>query len=80
MFSRCIGQFNKKGGMKMFKIYHRTWWKHNKQWPNGLEPCIGKSHFIGKCYDEKTARTLCQQWNDNNESGELSDKAEYEEI
>lgn len=64
----------------MFKVYHRTWWQENKSWSNGLEPCLGEKHFIDRCYDEETARDLCKEWNDNNEPGRLSDKAEYEEI
>lgn len=64
----------------MFKIFHRTWWKENPSWPNGLEPCPGKKYYIGKCYEEETARELCKEWNDNNVAGRLSNKAEYEEV
>ena len=63
----------------MFKVYHRTWWKESKGWPDGLEPCAGEKHLIGKVYDEEIAREMCQDWNNNNEAGRLSDKAEYEE-
>lgn len=63
----------------MFKVYHRTWWKHNQEWPKGLEPQIGKSHFIDEVETEEEARALCKEWNNENDPGELSDKAEYEE-
>jgi len=61
----------------MFKVFHRTWWKHGD---NGRVPGVGKSHFIDEVETEAEARELCKEWNRVHEAGELSDKAEYEEV
>jgi len=64
---------------KYYDVFHRTWWKYNSTWPNGLEPQIGKRHYI-KChvtYDD--AKELCDNYNAIYDPGDLSDKAEFEE-
>jgi hypothetical protein len=66
--------------MEKFKVFHRTWWKESKGWPNGLEPQAGTRHHIATVYEEDTARELCEEWNNNNEAGRLSDKAEFERV
>ncbi len=64
-----------------YRVFTRTWWKNNPDWPNGLEPCAsGRKTTIQKrvaTYDE--ARSICQVWNANHEPGRLSRKAEFEE-
>ena len=63
----------------MYKAFTRTWWKHNKEWTNGLEPHAGRKCTIKKNIDtEEEAHSICQVWNANNKPGKLSRKAEYE--
>jgi len=62
-----------------YKVFHRTWWKQNPSWPNGLEPCGGKKRKIGFANTEAAARDMCMVWNAKHKSGPLSDKAEYEQ-
>lgn len=64
--------------MNNFRIFHRTWWKHNPDWPNGLEPCPGRKIHIGYASTEEEARAMCKSWAKYHAPGDLSDKAEYE--
>ena len=67
--------------MENFEIFHRTWWKRNKNWPDGLEPWVGKSRHIGFAETETEARQMCEEWNEKYKTAEqieLSDKAEFQ--
>lgn len=64
----------------MYKVFKRTWWKDNPDWPNGLEPEAGKKHYICKVRTEEEAIIACEAWNNNNDPGRYSMKAEYEEL
>lgn len=63
----------------MYKVFHRTWWRDNPDWPDGLEPHIGRKTTLGYASSEEDARALCQEYNSTHEPGRLSRKAEYEE-
>jgi hypothetical protein len=63
----------------VYRVFHRTWWKENLAWPNGLEPEAGEKHEIETVETEKEARELCREWNRKHAPGRYSDKAEYEE-
>ena len=63
-----------------YRIFHRTWWKHNKNWPDSREPCAGKQIFVSWADTELKAQELCMQWNLNHKQGLYSDKAEYSEV
>jgi len=58
----------------MYKVFHRTWWKP------GRVPGVGNSYFIDEVETEEEARALCKEWNEEHDPGELSDKAEYDEV
>ena len=63
----------------MYRVFTRTWWKHNAEWPNGLEPCPGRKTVIHRRVEtEDEARKLCQEYNRTHKPGKLSRKAEYE--
>lgn len=64
----------------MYRTFTRTWWKENPKWPNGLEPCIGASHYQARFYSEDDARRFCEEYNATHEAGRLSRKCEYEEV
>ncbi len=64
--------------IKNYRIYHRTWWKHNKEWPDGLEPHAGHKKHIGYADSLAEAQEICTDWNNDHLPGELSDKAEFE--
>ena len=61
-----------------YKIFTRTWWKVNHQWPNGLEPHAGRKYTIDHASTEEEARKICREYNDTHNPGKLSRKAEYE--
>lgn len=63
----------------MYKVFHRTWWRDNPEWPGGLEPHVGRKTTLGYASSEDDARALCQEYNSTHEPGRLSRKAEYEE-
>jgi len=64
-----------------FNVFHRTWWRFNSDWPDELEPCVGRKHYIQKkIWSEDEARSIAQEWNSKHNEGRLSDKAEYEEV
>jgi len=64
--------------MNRYRIFHRTWWQRNPDWPDGREPGVGPSRFICWAETETEARQICQRWNATHDPGHLSDKAEYE--
>jgi len=64
----------------MYKIFHRTWWRHNPDWPDGREPGVGRPITIKYVNTEEEARLACFSWNKAHDPGFLSDKAEYEFI
>ena len=61
-----------------FKVFTRTWWKVNKEWPNGLEPHMGRKKVIGYASSFEQAKQMCDEFNNNNNPGKLSRKAEFE--
>lgn len=69
----------KKSTFTYYNVFHRTWWRRNPDWPNGLEPEAGERHYIARGVTYEHARELCQEWNAAHDPGELSDKAEFEE-
>jgi len=65
----------------MFKVFARTWYRENSEWPDGLEPFAGKKYIIHKgVQTEHEAQVLCREWNSRNKPGKLSKKAEYTRI
>jgi hypothetical protein len=60
-----------------YTVFHRTWWRKNSDWPNGLEPAPGRQKFIATVETEEEAQALCKQWCRDHAPGVLSDKAEY---
>lgn len=63
----------------MYRVFHRTWWRINPDWPNGLEPHAGRKVFIGLASSEEKAQLMCRTYNKENTAGKLSRKAEYED-
>jgi hypothetical protein len=61
-----------------FRIFSRTWWRPNVNWPQGLEPHAGRKHTIGFADTEEAARDMCRVYAANHKPGRLSRKAEYE--
>lgn len=64
----------------MYRIFTRTWWRNNPNYPGGLEPGPGRKYTLGKTKTEEEARSWCQEYNRTHNPGRLSRKAEYEEI
>ena len=72
----------------VYECFHRTWWKKNSDWPNGLEPHVGRKNFYFKnkfgsethvFLSEQEAIDFCTDWNDTHDAGVLSRKAEYQD-
>lgn len=63
--------------MNNYTVFTRTWWKSNKNYPNGLEPHMGKRKVIRKGLSIEQARKECEQWNNNNPAGKYSRRAEF---
>ena len=63
-----------------YRTFTRTWWKENPTWPNGLEPCAGRCHYMGHYATEAEAQNACRIWNATHEAGHLSRKMEYDEV
>jgi len=61
-----------------FEVFHRTFWKENKDWPNGLEPELGNRHHIIEVETIEEAREACREYNRTHSPGRLSDKAEFD--
>lgn len=59
------------------EVFHRTWYHYE----DGIKTCgVGERHHIATVYSEDIARAICKEWNQNNDAGELSDKAEYQRV
>lgn len=63
-----------------YNVFHRTWWRNNPSWPDGLEPGIGKRTYLQRHVTFEDARTIAKQYNDTHEPGRLSRKAEIETV
>jgi len=63
-----------------FRVFERTWWRINPEWPNGLEPHASVKSTVNICFTEAEAQACCRKYNSTNEPGRLSNKAEYEEV
>jgi hypothetical protein len=65
-------------------VFHRTWWRpatpEDGQWPNNLVPCPGEKHTIDFVNTIEEAQRICHEYNTENNPGEMSDKAEFEDI
>ena len=70
----------------MYRVFRRTWWKENPDWPGGLEPCPGKKRYIphARFNTIEEARAYCKKRNKEQKLTErekrLSLKFEFEEI
>jgi len=64
----------------MYNVFHRTWWKNNESWPNGLEPHAGRKTHITNVGTQEEARQACKEYNDTHNPGRLSRKAEFESL
>lgn len=62
-----------------FSVFTRTWWKYNKDWAGGREPCAGRKTYLDSGLTEAEARARCKKYNESHDPGPLSRKAEYEE-
>lgn len=64
-----------------YHVFHRVWWRENKDWPNGLEPHLGRKTTIRKrVATEAEAQQICREWNATHDPGKFSRKAEYMEV
>ena len=64
----------------MYKVFTRTWWKENSEYPKGLEPHLGRKHTLNAFVATETeARAICKKWNSTHKTGRYSKMAEYEE-
>ena len=63
-----------------FRVFTRTWWKANKDWPNGLEPHAGRKTTLCYVESEESARDVCRIYAINHKPGRLSRKVEYYKV
>ena len=66
--------------MTKYKVFHRTWWKYNRDYPDNREPNLGKEKFISWAYSYESAQDICRVWNANHDPGKYSDKAEFYQV
>lgn len=64
----------------MYRVFKRTWWKNNPEWPNGLEPSVGKKRTVQTVDTEQEARNLCKEINLKIKDSRLGLKAEFERV
>ena len=63
-----------------FRVFVRSWWRDNPEWPNGLEPHAGRKTTICWFMTEESARAAAQAYNATHNPGRYSRKAEIEEV
>ena len=61
-----------------YRVFKRTWWRDNPDWPGGREPEMGTKRHVKFCATEAEAREFCMDWNRTHRPGRLSLKCEYE--
>lgn len=63
-----------------YRVFTRTWWTPNPEWPRGLEPHAGRRYYKGhpKRATLEQAQSYCKVWNACHNPGRLSRKAEFE--
>lgn len=64
--------------MNNYQTFIRTWYRRNKDYPNGLEPHPGRKSIVRKHLTMEEARRMCEQYNNDNYPGPLSRKMEFE--
>lgn len=64
--------------MEEFEVFRRNWWRieNGKRVP---DPSADRIH-IGYAETQDEAREMCADYNDFNDEGELSHKAEYQRV
>ena len=63
-----------------YQLFTRTWWRENPAWPNGLEPCAGHKHKMGRVATIEEARQACADYAKTHKPGRLSRKMEFEDV
>lgn len=61
-----------------YNVFHRTWWKRNPNWPDGLEPGAARKTYIARHVIREDALRICDEYNSTHKPGKLSRKAEFE--
>jgi len=64
----------------MYRIFTRTWYRRNPNFPGGLEPHAGRKTTIAHAATYAAAQDVCRVWNANHAPGRLSRKAEFEQV
>lgn len=59
-----------------YQIFVRGWWKIDSK-TGKKEPHLGRKTILGYKDNEEEAKEWCRQYNDNNDPGPTSRKAEY---
>lgn len=62
-----------------YRVFTRTWWRKNPNWPSGREPGPGRKTTIAKNVSYDEALSICKRWNETHKPGLLSRKAEFEQ-
>ena len=63
----------------MYEVFIRNWWRKDSKGNLIPDPTADKE-LLNYCDTEDEARSLCKEYNSENEPGELSRKAEYREV
>ncbi len=66
------------GCQESYRVFTRTWWVENPDYPHGLEPGAGCPTYIGESMTEGEARACAKAYNATHDPGRLSLKAEFE--
>jgi len=61
----------------LYRVFTRTWWRDNPDWPDGLEPSLGRKTTLAKRVSFEEARRIARKYNATHEPGRLSRKAEF---
>ncbi len=65
--------------VESYRVFTRTWWRRNPDWPGGREPSPGRKHTLAQRLTYEEARATCQRYNATHNPGPLSRKAEFEQ-
>ena len=61
----------------LYRVFTRTWWRDNPDFPDGLEPGPGRKTTLVKRVSLEEAKKIARKYNATHDPGRLSRKAEF---
>lgn len=77
------GRLHGRASSGQFRVFKRTWWEYDPKYPGEKAhrvPGAGPKTPLAVVDTIEEAREYCKEWNEEHDPGDLSLKAEFEEV